>query len=118
MLTGLCLSLILLHHRVKSGYPVRKKKKCVDSPDGLGCPRLLPVGDHPQQRLQRNAVTDCSLHIVSEMEHTAKQLNVSFHGTVMILWITSALPDVSCCLQWPDAAVALPVSYTINNINT
>lgn len=25
MLTGLCPSLILLHHRVKSGYPVRKK---------------------------------------------------------------------------------------------
>lgn len=74
MLTGLCLSLIVLHHRVKSGYPVRKKKKCVDSPDGLGCPRLLPVGDHPQQRLQRNAVTDCSLHIVSEMEHTAKRV--------------------------------------------
>lgn len=58
MLTGPCLSLILLYHRVKSGYPVREKN-CVA--DGLGCPGFLPAaGHHPQQRVEVNARIDCT----------------------------------------------------------
>lgn len=96
----------------------------MDSRNGSGCPHWLPVGDQPQRGFQRkDSYTDCSLHIVSEMEQTAKCVfprrgndSASHIGPARCVVLS---PVAGCCspkAQLKKTRLTLPVSYTVSQI--